>query len=131
MTPPPLTPLQSERLRAAFPHLSRRVYLDTAAVGLAFAGQGAAVARFFDAMKSQGWANKVTWDHLAAWKLPVLVITGDADLYTPPSMMRLIHSRIPGAEKFLVPDCGHSAYWERPEIFNRVVLDFMDRHEPA
>ncbi len=82
-------------------------------------------------MKSQTYANKVTWDHLAAWKLPVLVMTGDADLYTPPSMMRLFHTRIPGAEKYLVPDCGHSAYWERPEIFNRVVLDFIGRHKPA
>ena len=81
-------------------------------------------------MKS-AYANKVTWDHLAAWKLPVLVLTGDADLYTPPSMMRLFHTRIAGAEKFLVPDCGHSAYWERPEIFNRVVLDFIGRHNPA
>ncbi len=79
-------------------------------------------------MKGQTYANKVVWDHLAAWKLPVLVMTGDADLYTPPSMMRIQHSRIPGAEKFVVPECGHSAYWERPEIFNRVVLDFIKRN---
>lgn len=82
-------------------------------------------------MKSQSFANKVTWDHLAAWKLPVLVLTGDADLYTPPSVMRLFHTRIPGAEKFLVPDAGHSSYWERPAIFNEVVLDFIGRHSPA
>ncbi len=82
-------------------------------------------------MKSQGYANKVTWDHVEAWKVPVLVLTGDADLYTPPSMMRLVHSRIPGAEKYLVPDSGHSAYWERPEIFNTVVLDFIGRHNGA
>ena len=82
-------------------------------------------------MKSQAYVNAVTWDHLAAWKLPVLVLTGDADLYTPPSVMRLFHQRIPGAEKYLVSDCGHSAYWERPEIFNRVVLDFFKRHSPT
>lgn len=80
-------------------------------------------------MKSQTYANKVVWDHLAAWKVPVLIFTGDADLYTPPSMMRLVASRIPGAESHLIPDCGHSAYWERPEIFNRLVLDFIKRHD--
>jgi pimeloyl-ACP methyl ester carboxylesterase len=83
------------------------------------------------AMGSQTFANKVVWDHLAAWKLPVLLVTGDADLYTPPSMMRLVASRINGAESFLIPDCGHSGYWERPEIFNRLVLDFIKRHDRA
>lgn len=82
-------------------------------------------------MKSQSFANKVTWDHLAAWKLPVLLMTGDADLYSPPSMMRLVASRIRGAERFLIPECGHSGYWERPDIFNRVVLDFIARHDHA
>lgn len=80
-------------------------------------------------VKSPSFANKVVWDHLAAWKLPVLLMTGDADLYTPPSMMRLVASRIDGSESFLIPDCGHSGYWERPEIFNRVVLDFIKRHD--
>lgn len=84
-------------------------------------------ARIAD-MPGQGFINKVVWDHLAAWRLPVLVLTGDADLYTPPSMMRLVASRISGAESFLIPDCGHSGYWERPDIFNGIVLDFIGRH---
>jgi pimeloyl-ACP methyl ester carboxylesterase len=25
-------------------------------------------------------------------------------------------------------ECGHSSYWERPEFFNRTVLDFIGRH---
>jgi pimeloyl-ACP methyl ester carboxylesterase len=80
-------------------------------------------------MKDQTYANMVVWDHLMAWKLPVLIFTGDADLYAPPSMMRLVASRISGAESHIIPDCGHSAYWERPEIFNRLVLDFITRHD--
>jgi len=27
-----------------------------------------------------------------------------------------------------VPECGHSAFWEQPEIFNRAVLDFISKH---
>jgi selenocysteine lyase/cysteine desulfurase len=80
---PPLTPSQSDRLRAAFPHLSRRVYLDTAAVGLAFEGQGAAVARFFDAMKSQGWDARPQWHAVndrAKRRLAALVNVPPGDL---------------------------------------------------
>jgi pimeloyl-ACP methyl ester carboxylesterase len=28
----------------------------------------------------------------------------------------------------VVPECGHSAYWEQPETFNRTVLDFITKH---
>lgn len=82
-------------------------------------------------MKGQGFANEVAWDHLAAWRLPVLMVTGDADLYTPPSMMRVVASRISGAESFVIPECGHSGYWERPDLFNRIVLDFIGRQDRA
>lgn len=79
-------------------------------------------------MDSQGYDNTVTWNSLAAWKMPVLVSTGMADLYTPPSMARLVQSRIPGAELGLTPDSGHSSYWERPHLWNEMVLDFIGRH---
>ena len=26
-----------------------------------------------------------------------------------------------------IPDSGHSAYWENPDMFNRTVLDFLRR----
>ncbi len=80
-------------------------------------------------LKSQGYENTVTWDSLAAWRMPVLVSTGVADLYTPPSMARLVQSRIPGAEFRLIPDSGHSSYWERPQLWNEMVLDFIGRHD--
>jgi pimeloyl-ACP methyl ester carboxylesterase len=60
--------------------------------------------------------------------MPVLLLSGDADLYTPPSVLRLFKQRIPHAEMAVVPETGHSAYWEQPEIFNRVTLDFLRRH---
>jgi len=27
-----------------------------------------------------------------------------------------------------VAEAGHSVHWEQPEIFNRLVLDFIGRH---
>ena len=76
----------------------------------------------------QGFANRVTWDALARWALPVLLMTGDADPYMPPSVMELLHVRIAGSEQSIVAHCGHSAFWERPDLFNAIVLDFVRRH---
>lgn len=72
--------------------------------------------------------NRITFALLEAVKLPVLLLTGDADLYTPPSVLRLFTARIKHAESVVVPECGHSAYWEQPAIFNRTVLGFIARH---
>ena len=30
--------------------------------------------------------------------------------------------------RLTVPEGGHSTYWERPDLFNRAVLDFVGRH---
>jgi selenocysteine lyase/cysteine desulfurase len=48
-------------VRGAFPHLQSRVYLDTAAAGLTWEGHGAAVARFYDDVKSRGYDARPEW----------------------------------------------------------------------
>jgi pimeloyl-ACP methyl ester carboxylesterase len=73
-------------------------------------------------------ANTITWSRLAAMKVPTLVIGGDADLAVPPPILRLYASHIPNAEIMVVPEAGHSLYWERPDIFNRALLDFFAKH---
>jgi pimeloyl-ACP methyl ester carboxylesterase len=73
-------------------------------------------------------ANRITFAKLATLAPPTLVIAGDADLAVPPSVARLYAEHIPNAEVVIVPECGHSAYWERPDLFNRAVLDFFGRH---
>ena len=73
-------------------------------------------------------ANRITWSSLATMKVPALLIGGDADLYLPPPLLRLYASHIQGAEVAIVPEAGHSLYWERPDIFNRALLDFFAKH---
>lgn len=54
-----------QALRSAyFPYLAGRAYLDTAAAGLTWQGHGAAVARFFDAVKSRGIDARPEWQAL-------------------------------------------------------------------
>jgi pimeloyl-ACP methyl ester carboxylesterase len=76
----------------------------------------------------QKQANRIGWEQLAALKLPVLIMGGDADLYMPPPLLRLYASHIPGAELVIAPEAGHSLYWERPDLFNRALLDFLSKH---
>lgn len=69
--------------------------------------------------------NRITFAALETIQIPTLLITGDADLYTPPSVLRLFAARFPKCESLVIPECGHSAFWEQPEAFNRAVLDFI------
>ena len=77
---------------------------------------------------AQAMRNRITFSLLEGITLPTLLITGDADLYDPPSVLRLFSARIKNSKSVIVPEAGHSAYWEQPEIFNQTVLDFIRRH---
>jgi pimeloyl-ACP methyl ester carboxylesterase len=77
---------------------------------------------------TQPMRNRITFALLETLKVPALLVTGDADLYAPPAVMRLFAARIKGAESVVVPEAGHSAYWEQPDIFNRTVLTFIGKH---
>jgi len=72
--------------------------------------------------------NRITFALLEEIKVPTLLLTGDADLYAPPAVLRLFAARIKNSESVIVPEAGHSAYWEQPEIFNRTVLEFIRKH---
>jgi pimeloyl-ACP methyl ester carboxylesterase len=72
--------------------------------------------------------NRMTFALLESIRVPALLITGGADLYAPPPVMRLFAARIRGAETLVFPEAGHSAYWEEAEAFNRAVIAFLARH---
>jgi len=77
---------------------------------------------------AQPLRNRMTFSMLESVKVPALLITGDADMYAPPPLLRMFESRIKGSESFIIPEAGHSGYWEKPELFNRVVLEFLRKH---
>jgi pimeloyl-ACP methyl ester carboxylesterase len=43
-------------------------------------------------------------------------------------VLRLFAARIKNSESVIVPEAGHSTYWEQPDVFNRAVLDFIRKH---
>jgi pimeloyl-ACP methyl ester carboxylesterase len=73
-------------------------------------------------------ANEITEATLKRLQLPTLLITGEADLYSPPALIRMVAAQIPRSEVVILREAGHSSYWEQPEAFNRAVLDFLARH---
>ena len=61
----------------------------------------------------------------ASLRMPVLCITGEEDVVIPPAAVEALASLIPGARLARVPEAGHSVYWERPAVFNRLVDGFL------
>jgi pimeloyl-ACP methyl ester carboxylesterase len=78
--------------------------------------------------RPQPLRNRLTFALLETIQAPTLFVTGDADLYAPPPVLQLFAARIKGSETFVIPEAGHSAYWEQPELFNRTVLNFLGKH---
>jgi pimeloyl-ACP methyl ester carboxylesterase len=77
---------------------------------------------------TQTFKNRVTFARLETIRVPMLLISGGADLYAPSPVMRLFADHLRGAETLAVPDAGHSTFWEQAELFNRSLLAFLTRY---
>jgi 3-oxoadipate enol-lactonase len=66
-----------------------------------------------------------TLDRLTAIRCPTLVSVAEDDILVPPRFSRRLAARIPGAVLEVVPGAGHAYFWECPEAFNRLCLDFL------
>jgi pimeloyl-ACP methyl ester carboxylesterase len=64
-------------------------------------------------------------DRLPTLAVPTLILHGEADKYVPVSWARRAHTLIEDSELQIFPRCGHWLTLERPEEFNRAVLEFL------
>jgi pimeloyl-ACP methyl ester carboxylesterase len=76
----------------------------------------------------QTFRNRITFARLDAIRVPTLLISGGADMYAPPPVMRLFADHLKGAQTISVPDAGHSTFWEQSERFNRSLIAFLKRY---
>lgn len=60
--------------------------------------------------------------------VPTLCLAAEHDRTAPPAVMERMAARIPGAEYACLPGAGHVANVERPEAFNALIVDFLERH---
>ncbi len=62
---------------------------------------------------------------LSNLRVPTLFIVGEEDDLTPPHVIETASKYIPGSEVLRVPGCGHSVYFENPDVFNFEVSRFI------
>jgi pimeloyl-ACP methyl ester carboxylesterase len=73
----------------------------------------------------------ITREALAALATPVLFIGGEDDEVMPVSLMAVAETLIPNARMTVVSAAGHSVYFEQPDVFNQLLLDFFAACDPS
>ena len=58
--------------------------------------------------------------------LPVSFVAGERDQLFPLDLVRQAHAKLPGAALTIVPEAGHSVYFEQPQVFNRALARLLD-----
>ena len=64
-------------------------------------------------------------ERLAALAGRVDFVVGAEDALFPPAAIRASAAKVPEARVALIPDAGHSPYFEQPEAWNRAVAEFL------
>ena len=62
---------------------------------------------------------------LARVTMPTRFIGGEDDVLQPPDVLAMTCSLFPNASLIEVPQCGHSMYFEMPDVFNFLVHRFL------
>jgi pimeloyl-ACP methyl ester carboxylesterase len=60
-------------------------------------------------------------------RVPALVVVGADDTYTPVSEARALHTALPDATLHVVEGAAHLPNLERPEVFDRILGEFLAR----
>ena len=69
-------------------------------------------------------------DRAAAIQVPTLMICGDLDPVTPPSLSEELAKLIPNSRLEVLPGASHLANLDKPAEFNRAIDDFLSEVEP-
>jgi pimeloyl-ACP methyl ester carboxylesterase len=82
--------------------------------------------RLFVAMLSSAGQHSAD-DLLPEIAVPVLIIAGERDGFTPAERSRAMAAAIPGAELLEIPNASHTAPIERPNLVDSTIRDFVAR----
>ena len=73
-------------------------------------------------------ANTIIWSRLATMKVAHTRHWRRCGFRGAAADFALVASHIPNADVMVVPEAGHSLYWERPDLFNGALLSFFAKH---
>jgi pimeloyl-ACP methyl ester carboxylesterase len=68
-------------------------------------------------------------DRVRKISVPTLVLNGDRDEFAPLDDPIRIFQLIPNAELSIIPNADHMAILSQVDVFSKVMLDFLKRHE--
>jgi pimeloyl-ACP methyl ester carboxylesterase len=74
----------------------------------------------------KGEPERWTPAQLAAAGAPVMFVVGERDIICPPRLVRAMHEGVPHSRFEIIPNAGHSAYFEAPQAFNARLVAFLD-----
>jgi 3-oxoadipate enol-lactonase len=78
---------------------------------------------------AKGCLKHNTTDRLSEIKAPTLIIVGEEDILIPIKYSRLLNQGIGGSRLAIMKGSGHVPSIEKPEEFNRIVLDFLREYD--
>ncbi len=59
---------------------------------------------------------------------PVLLITGEHDMFVPPALASELAARLRTAEALVAEGAEHNVYGDCPEWLTQTILDWVDKH---
>ncbi len=59
--------------------------------------------------------------------IPVLIVVGEDDALTPPTLAQTLHSKIKNSHLEIIPSAGHLSNLENAEKFNDAILNFLKK----
>ncbi len=80
------------------------------------------------AVPAQPTREPITYARLQTMRVQSMVLSGEADLLSPPALMRMLAAHIPTSRFVSLPDAGHAGFWERPQVWNGLVLEFIGQN---
>ena len=66
-------------------------------------------------------------DQLENITIPTLIIHSEHD-YIIPDLASMARDRLPNAELAMLKNCSHLPFYEEPEIYQKTLLDFLNKH---
>ncbi len=67
-----------------------------------------------------------TTEALSKIDVPTLIMVGEHDAVTPPSLAKSMHERIPNARLHMIEDASHMSNLENENMFNKHLLEFVN-----
>ena len=118
--PPFYTELMEQFTPDTFPPMFRQMYDSLSPDGPEhFPG-------FFNKLKPNWLSPGVPLERLADVQSPTLVLIGDDDCVTPEHAAAMVRALPAGSQLGVVPGTSHGLPFEKPDLVNRLILDFLE-----